>query len=138
MHSTTTANGEDTSAYDHDLGIPPGSGVYLRSLISVHAYRWNIVREWSGDDIELFFRFPIKARHAVFTAPRGLASAAARVTASLGGLSFPLKRTGSDWEFKAVFGYRARLTFWGGRIPLTASAAECRTMAFTYSIQVTL
>jgi hypothetical protein len=135
-----SAHAEDRTAFSESLSVAPTSGPSLRSLstITTNAYRYNIVRESFGDDIELFFRYPTNAKSASFTAPAGLAASAARVTKQFGGLSFKPVRKGNVWEFKAVFGYKARLAFGGGYAPLRASDDEAKSMARTFSVKYTL
>lgn len=125
------------AAVDVRLDVGPAPSVVPRAFSSVHAYRYNIVRERWGDDIELFFRFPSKAKTASFYAPAGKAALAARITQAWGGLSFKPVKVGNNWELKVVFGYKARLAYGGGYAPFAATSAEARSMAATYGVRFT-
>ena len=137
-----TAVANDSSEFSGDLNITPSPGPIPKSLYYVYVppYRWNPIREkensWmDGDDIELFFRFPRTSKRASFYAPAGRAAWAARMTAYLGGLSFRPVIVGTNWEYKAVFGWRARVIFGGGRAPKFLSNTEANLFMQTYKVR---
>ena len=134
------ADANDDSEFSGTLNIPPSAGVHLKAVYFTSPYRWNAVRETSwknGDDIELYFRFPRTAKTASFYAPAGVAALAARVTKKFGGLSFRPEPKGNNWEFKAVFGWAARIAFGAGYAPRYLSNVEASRFMNAYKIRYT-